>query len=109
MARVALDTLADNDAAVSDPFYPEGRFMVVVNGTITGDIFVEIADRSDDLSVASSWNNAQEDTFDATIRQKVFVGSPGYAYRINSAANNMGVKVSWDYVYTSTVARTLLD
>ena len=103
MARLALDS----DSTVGEPFYPEARFIVAVKGTISGNLFVQIADRNDDLDESASWENAQEESFDADIKQKIFAGSPGYAYRINAA--NAGPTVTWDYVYTSTVARTLLD
>ena len=106
MARVALE-LTTADGASGDAFYPEARFMVAVNGTISGNLFVEIADRNDDMTADASWDNAHEESFDAMVKQKIFAGSPGYAYRVTAAAGP--IKVTWDYVYTSTVPRGILD
>ena len=103
MARLALPTTV----STGDPFYPNAEFTVAVNGSISGNIFVEVADRSDDLTSAASWDNAHEISFSDTVRQKVFAGSPGYAYRINAA--NSGSKVTWDYVYKAYFNYNVLD
>lgn len=97
MARSALATTE----TVGDPFYPIVDFLVVVNGSISGDLFVEVADRDDDLTVSASWDRAHENSFSDTMKQKIFAGSPGYAYRINAA--NSGPKVTWDYTYKAYI------
>lgn len=103
MARLALPTTE----STGDPFYPICQFLVAVNGSISGDLFVEIADKSDDLTQDSSWDNAHEDSFSNTVKQKVFVGSPGYAYRIKAA--NSGPKVTWDYIFEPIINYNVLD
>jgi len=103
MARTVLSATE----TTSDAFYPQAQFIVVVSGNISGDIFVQIADTDVDLTVDSNWQNAHEESFDGATRQKVFVGSSGYAYRIN--ADNAGPTVTWDYTYIGTANFNILD
>jgi len=103
MARLALPT----SDATGDPFYPMVSFVVVAHGSFSGDLFVQVADRNDDLTLSASWDNAHAETLSTSTRQKIFAGSPGYAYRIKAASS--GAKVTWDYIYESIVNYNFLS
>lgn len=102
MARLALPTTE----STGDPFYPIAEFIVVVRGSISGDLHVQVADRDDDLTDNSNWDNAHDASFSDTVKQKIFAGSSGYAYRINAA--NSGPKVTWDYVLSPEINYNVL-
>ena len=85
-----------NSQQNGDVFHPESDFAVRVVGNISGNVYVQIANKDSDGSVSNDWVNAHSDSFDANNRVKVFEASRGYAYRVQVA--NAGPTADWAHL-----------
>lgn len=83
-------------ATESDIFHPTADFVVTVHGSISGNVFLQVADKdAEGIVDSNTWINAGESFTDGE-RVRAYRASRGYAYRLNLA--NAGPIARWAHL-----------